>query len=170
MSIINRNRRQIGGILAGLALILAACSSAPQTVEVTRIVPQTVVVTQLATVIVTNILETTPNPTATQAPTATSAFAFNVYFPIPGCPASRLRVGDLAYVSYDGGRNAIRDTPSTAPGDNVIGYADPGEQMVIIDGPVCDYSWLVWKVRLGDGMEGWTPEGNGDEYWLIPNQ
>jgi hypothetical protein len=42
--------------------------------------------------------------------------------------------------------------------------------MTIIGGPVCDFGMLMWQVRLPDGTEGWTPEGNGDRYFLLPTK
>jgi hypothetical protein len=40
--------------------------------------------------------------------------------------------------------------------------------MLIIDGPYCYENWIVWQVDTDGGLQGFTPEGNGDEYWLIP--
>ncbi len=59
-------------LVCGIGLFLAcACGSAARSIEVTRIVPQTVIATQLVTQIVPVIITTTPLPTATYAPSPT---------------------------------------------------------------------------------------------------
>ncbi len=167
-------KRILFGLLAGVLLMTSACAQpTPKVVvvEVTRLVPQTIVVTQIVTpegptaapataAPVENTLPT-PRPTPTSKP-------INVYFPIEGCNASRLHVGEKARVSYVGGNNAIRTSSDTSQ-QNVVAYAEPGDTMTIIGGPECSYHWVVWQVRLDkDNTEGWTPEGNGDVYWLDP--
>ena len=39
---------------------------------------------------------------------------------------------------------------------------------VITDGPVCNYGWVLWEVRSPNGVEGWTPETDGEDFWLDP--
>lgn len=103
------------------------------------------------------------NPTDTAVPVENEE-----YFPLEDCPASRLHVGSQAFVSLDTGENAIRSEPDTNPSDNILGRAQPGEQLEVIGGPVCNYGWVLWEVRTEGGLEGWTPEGDGEEYWLVP--
>ena len=91
------------------------------------------------------------------------------YYPLSDCAASRLFVGDRAFVSLGGGSNGIRSEPDTHPSDNIIGRAPSGEGMLILDGPVCNYGWILWKVKTDSGLVGWTPETkDGKEFWLVP--
>lgn len=91
------------------------------------------------------------------------------YYPLEDCVASRLYVGDRAYVSLGGGSNGIRTEPDTHPADNIIYRAPSGEGMWIIDGPVCNYGWILWKVETDTRHVGWTPETkDGVEFWLVP--
>lgn len=96
------------------------------------------------------------------------SFERESYYPISGCAHSRLQVGDRAIVSYGSGANGIRSEPDTHPADNIIYRAPSGEGLWIIDGPVCNYDWILWKVRTDTGHTGWTPESPGDEFWLTP--
>lgn len=105
-------------------------------------------------------------------PTSTSDLYFTPtpvrYFPLTDCPASQLRPGDSAFVDYNGGVNALRMTFDTHPSDNIIGEIQPGEVVEILDGPVCNYGWVIWKVRTTRYEIGWTPETNGKDYWILP--
>jgi hypothetical protein len=96
------------------------------------------------------------------------AFEREPYYPVSGCAHSRLHVGDRAIVSYGSGANGIRTEPDTHPSDNIIYRAPSGEGLWIIDGPVCNYEWILWKVRTDTGHTGWTPESPGGEFWLTP--
>jgi hypothetical protein len=162
-------------LLVGLFLVSLACSLTPSLgSEPTATISQPAVITQVVTQIV--VVTDTPAPTSppavqpTAIPEATSTYdpySVPVYYPKEDCPGSRIHVGDRAYVSFGGGPNAIRYGADTHY-DNIIGYAQEGEGMDIIDGPYCKYGWLVWFVRTDGGLVGFTPEGNGDEYWLLP--
>jgi hypothetical protein len=116
----------------------------------------------------------TPENTATTFVLPTSTVSEYItptpkaYFPITNCAASQLHVGDSAYVSYEGGTNKLRRTPDTHPSNNIIGEILPGAVVEIIDGPRCNYGWVLWKVRTTDDETGWTPESDGNEFWLIP--
>ena len=81
---------------------------------------------------------------------------------------SRLSVGMDARVSeYPPYPNRVREEPEK---DGVIlGHIEPGEQIVIRDGPSCDEDWVWWKIEsVETGLKGWTAEGDGEEYWLTP--
>ncbi len=95
-------------------------------------------------------------------------FERTAYYPINNCAHSRLHVGDSAVVSYGGRPNAIRSTADTHPANNIIYRAPSGEGLQIIGGPVCNYGWILWKVRTDTGYTGWTPESSGNEFWLTP--
>ncbi len=109
----------------------------------------------------------TITPTPLPLPPTPTADA-RLYNPLPDCPPSRLHVGDSAFVALSGGRNAIRSEPDTHPDDNIEGFAYQGEALQITDGPVCNYGWVLWEVRSPNGITGWTPETDGESFWLDP--
>jgi serine/threonine protein kinase len=90
-----------------------------------------------------------------------------LYTPLSDCAPSHLHVGDSAFVSYDGGKNRIRSEPDVSK-DNGVGEIQPGEVVRIVDGPVCNYGWILWEVETSRQETGWTPESDGDEFWLLP--
>lgn len=98
----------------------------------------------------------------------TLATSAGQYCPLRDCACSYLSVGDYVTVS-NSGPNSIRSDPDLHPSDNIIYRAPVGSGMQIIDGPMCSYGWLVWKVRTDDGIVGYTPESNGKAWWLIPD-
>lgn len=181
-----RNELGKGGfpfVICVLILVTIACSfSALQEPTATPQPPVTVIVTEIVTQIVlpTNTVSTpetsevTPTLTATATVQPAVSGGYDPYsqpqwYPIKGCPASRLHVGDRAYVTVGGGPNGIR-YGSDVRYDTIIGYAEEGEGMLIIDGPWCYYDWIVWQVTTDGGLTGYTPEGDGDEYWLLPEE
>jgi hypothetical protein len=64
--------------------------------------------------------------------------------------------------------NRVRSEPSIS--DNVIAQIYPGTIVKVIEGPVCADSLVFWKVENANipGNNGWTAEGDGNEYWLEP--
>ena len=115
-------------------------------------------------------LSTGSKPPATPTPTPT-------YTPDPSIPWSpcddvifltRLANGMRARVSEEPAiANRVRLEPDNE--SLILGYIQPGELVEIIAGPVCGNGWIWWKViGLAQGTTGWTSEGNGSEYWLIP--
>ena len=119
------------------------------------------------------VVEITPSNTPTQLTPSIEPTDYNTptperYFPLQNCAASQLRLGDSAFVDYDGGKNSLRETPDTHPSDNIIGYIYPGDVVEIIDGPVCNYGWVLWKVMTTTYEEAWTPETDGEEFWILP--
>ena len=159
-------------LLIGILMLLSACSSPTpqvQVVEITRLVPQTVVVTQVVTQIVTVMV---PAPTATFIPATPTSEEFSYYYPFPNsqCGLSIIHVGDEVYVNYFGpsDTNFLRSDPDTWGDKNVIGQAYNGTRMKVIGGPVCSYNLIMWEVQMDDGNTAWTAEGNGKDFWLIP--
>lgn len=112
-----------------------------------------------------------PLPSLTQAATQTSSVFITptpiLYQPLSNCVASHLRIGDSAFVSYDGGKNKIRSEPDTSPSDNIIAEIQPGEVVRIVGGPECNYGWILWEVETTRQETGWTPESDGQEFWLM---
>jgi len=105
-----------------------------------------------------------PSPTRHITPTPES------YFPLPDCAASQLRVGDSAFVAYEGTRNRLRTSSDLGSSTNFIDdEAQPGEVLHIIGGPECYHeNYVVWEVETTRREQGWTPEGNGTVFWLLP--
>ncbi|NPV75259.1 MAG: SH3 domain-containing protein [Anaerolineae bacterium] len=64
--------------------------------------------------------------------------------------------------------NRVRSEPNL--GAEILGEIQPGQGMTIIEGPVCTDGWIWWKVQADNtNLIGWTAEGDGDSYWLVPN-
>lgn len=157
--------------LSSFILLLISGCAAPTPVEVivTQLVPQTVIVTQIVTREVTSVPSPTTLPEITPSPTSAVA-NFDFYYPFPNtdCGLSIVHVGDQVYVSYGGTSNALRRTPDSRFPTNVIGYAIQGEILDVVGGPECNYGLVMWKVKTSYGLTGWTAEGNGTDFWLIP--
>ncbi len=114
------------------------------------------------------------DPTSTKAVPITSTSSVYItptpklYHPLADCAPSHLKLGDSAFINYEGGKNNIRNEPDTHPSDNVIGVVYPGEVVLIVGGPVCNYGWLLWEVQTTRNEKGWTPETDGKDFWLLP--
>ena len=127
-----------------------------QTATVFRIDP--------ATNAVTAQIATGSMQAATIVPTPTTRIV--QWKPCEDAPTSRLKVGDIAYVTKDPPLpNRVRKEPNREA--EILGLIVPGGGMDIIDGPSCSNGWVWWKVKNAD-LEGWTPEGDFETYWLIP--
>ncbi len=177
MSKIDRRKLVYGFIFISLFLSMLACR-----IEAPRIILEetpTLVPTQIITRVVTQVIiptaaagqPTQPPPPATEAPAATATWdplAAPIYYPLPNCVASRLRINTWAQVSLVGGANAIRTSIDLNAETNIIYYAQPGETLYILDGPYCPQGYITWFVETKDGVRGFTPEGDGNEYWLWP--
>jgi len=176
MLTIDRRKRIYILILVSLFLSSLACR-----VEAPRIVlsdetetPTVQVITQVITEVITPTpiyIPPTVAPTQTPEPTETPPFdpgSAPIYYPLKDCVASRLYRGDLASVSMVGGANAIRSSADLSAEGNIMAYAQPGDILKIVDGPYCDIGHIVWLVETLDLIRGFTPEGNGNEYWLFP--
>ena len=101
-------------------------------------------------------------PTVMPSPTPRSV----LWQPCPDAATSRLKVGDTAYVTKNPPLpNRVRSEPSTE--SEILGLIVPGGGMDILEGPTCANGWVWWKVKNAD-LEGWTPEGDLETYWLIP--
>lgn len=101
-------------------------------------------------------------PTVIPSPTARVV----IWRPCPDAATSRLKVGDIAYVTKDPPvPNRVRREPSRQA--DILGLINPGGSMDIIDGPACADGWVWWKVKNAD-YEGWMSEGDHETYWMIP--
>jgi hypothetical protein len=84
----------------------------------------------------------------------------------PGAPPFTLALGDWVRVSVDPPLpSRLRSTIGMS--GTVVGEAQPGENLLVIDGPLCANTFTWWKVRTIDGLEGWAAEGDADSYWLV---
>ncbi len=109
--------------------------------------------------------EAGPRPTPTITPTINPDL---IWVLCGDAFQTRLSVGETAVVNTDSHiPNRVRDE---AGGDNpIIGYIEPGEAVRIVEGPICLSQWVWWKVTsLSTNLTGWTSEGDGTEYWLVP--
>jgi hypothetical protein len=165
-------------VIMSLLLVLSACAPNPDFDS--QFEEQVVVITQVATQIV---VPTNPPRTATPVPTATPSteyissggfdpFAAPIYYPLTGCSASRLHVGDTAYVAYSGGLVGLYRNKGLGFEPN-LRLPDVGSEAEIIDGPFCNEGWIYWEIVIpnsdaADAISGYMPEGNGSEYFLLP--
>lgn len=119
----------------------------------------------------TPTLSPIPTFTSTRSPSPTFTSEANEaaeWYPCPRLYASRLQVGDQAYVSYNPPlANNVRENPSLSA--RLLGKLQPGEEMVIIDGPECNNNMIWWYIQAsGNSLRGWTSEGDSENYWLVP--
>ncbi len=77
---------------------------------------------------------------------------------------SRLRVGARGIV-LPGLPNALRSQPSKRSLSALLGEIPSGATFAIISGPICADNLAWWQVNYA-GLTGWTPEGEGETYWL----
>ncbi len=164
------------GILLVLTLVVSACAvEEPQTDQAAQSANPLVLVTNIVVQIVaTPTVTPVPPPEEETIPVVNSIsnggwdpFAVPIYYPLRGCAASRLHPKDVAFVG--GGAGVIGIHYSSE-----IGYApifrhlQPGEVIDIVAGPWCENGTVVWKVATSDKYVGYTPEGDGSTYWLLP--
>ena len=84
----------------------------------------------------------------------------------PGAPDITLKPGDWTQVSVNPPLpSRIRSQPGSS--GEVIGQAQPGENVLVVDGPRCDNGYTWWYVHSPDGLEGWAAEGDAAGYWLV---
>ncbi|RPJ38355.1 MAG: SH3 domain-containing protein, partial [Chloroflexi bacterium] len=89
-----------------------------------------------------------------------------IWKPCPDAATSRLKVGDLAYVTKDPPvPNRVRKEPNRQA--EILGLINPGGSMQILEGPTCADGWVWWKVKNAD-LEGWMAEGDHETYWMVP--
>jgi hypothetical protein len=82
----------------------------------------------------------------------------------PGFLPSRLAAGGAGFVIRDV-RVVVRREASLR--SLRTGVLEPGATFDVMDGPICAGNTAWWLVHSGE-VEGWTPEGEGDTYWLEP--
>lgn len=166
----------IAGTLTADALNQVSPTTAVPKTNVPSPPPVTVTVPPTLTLPPTLIPSATWTPTDTPVPpTATFTWtptpaAKPTWQPCPSTYPSRLYVGDTAFVSKDPPlANRLRSEPNT--GSTILALIQPGEEMVVVGGPVCSNQWIWWQVRTSaGGITGWTAEGDTSGYWLVPKR
>lgn len=89
-----------------------------------------------------------------------------IWQPCPDAPSSRLKVGDIAYVTKDPAvPNRVRKEANLEA--EILGLVNPGASVRITGGPTCAEGWVWWQVENAD-FSGWTSEGDKETYWLVP--
>jgi hypothetical protein len=157
-------------------LILVACNqgAAPTQTPTQRSV-KTLASTSTPAPTTTQVPPSTPTPTAkaTSAHVSTNTPARSAtpekkdkVISCPGAPEITLKLNDWAMVSTDPPLpNKIRSQPGTSA--ELIGQVQPGENVLVVDGPTCADGYTWWFVRSLEGLEGWTVEGDNEGYWLV---
>jgi hypothetical protein len=165
------------GVILSLALLVSACAQTMSSSDQgQQVVYPTVLVKQFVTqVVATPTVAPTPIPeepvpAVVAKPAANGEwdpYSAPIYYPIPGCVASRLHKGDVAFVANGAGTMSIFQTKDIgfAP---IYRHLNAGELMDIIQGPWCDRGAVTWKIASADGYVGFVPEGDGSVYWLLP--
>ncbi len=167
-------------IVLGSWILLSPMQSARQ-MEPPVVLTPTLALSEEAPVIITATLEpsqtTAPpdSPAATNLPAATvlpTATATQkpplTWAACPGTYLSQLHVGDKAMVSLNPPLpNNVRAQPDTTA--KFLFAIQPGQVVEINDGPGCSNNWVWWQIMTQDGRSGWTAEGDGTDYWLVPN-
>src|SRR3990172_1659557 len=158
-----------GAAVVGVILCLAAFVTLSVLSERNRIGPGR---TPTVLVIQPSQVGTTPPPgvilvTATPGTQATAVS--EAWAPSPHSSyLSRLRGGDNREGSSDPPL-APRARGEPVMDAEVLGFIQPGEDALVIDGPGCSNGWVWWKVQSKEtDVEGWTAEGDSSSYWLVP--
>jgi hypothetical protein len=89
--------------------------------------------------------------------------------PCENGPFSRLVLGKQVYTLK---QPALPQRLHKEPGKDKerVGWIQPGEAAMILEGPMCADNWVWWKVETVTGKTtGWAAEGSETEYWLFPS-
>lgn len=110
----------------------------------------------------------TPNATATPVETATHPEGTQT-FDCPGAPAISLNLDTWARANTEPAfPNLLRSQPDLSA--EVVGKIQPGELVLVTDGPQCADGYPWWFVLSVNGLKGWVAEGEADVSWLVPLQ
>ncbi len=110
----------------------------------------------------------TPNSTATPIVTAIPPEG-NQYLHCPGAPETSLNVDTWARANTESAfPNLVRSHAALSA--EIMGKIQPGELVLVADGPRCADGYNWWFVLSVDGLEGWIAEGEEAVYSLVPLQ
>ncbi len=87
--------------------------------------------------------------------------------PIACTLAPRLTIGGSGQVT-PGLPNALRTQPRRGPDSLIMGTIPGGGVFTVVSGPQCDNEGRNWWQVSYNSQIGWTPEGEGGIYWLMP--
>jgi hypothetical protein len=87
----------------------------------------------------------------------------------PNSPPSRL-VPNMQGIVLPGEPNVLRSQPGTRDDSLILGEIPAGDLFTVIFGPQCGNDGRLWWQVLYNNRLGWTPEGDGETYWLEPWQ
>lgn len=105
---------------------------------------------------------TTPRPVVTATPTATTNQ--------PRCadaPPVQLEIGDMARINADDNSPNVLYMYANGNSESVA-IIPRSADITIVRGPLCNGGMRWWRVTY-NGKVGWTPDGRGDTYYLIPD-
>ena len=137
------------GCILMVLVILSACAPTPTQPPVDTVIAYpTVIITQYVTqVVATPTITPIPPPTkqvqviTPAASTGWDPFKVDIYYPIRGCVASRLHVGDVAFVAGGPVGLYMSENIGDAP---TFRNLEPGEMIDIEAGP----QLLQWDAHL----------------------
>ncbi len=131
-------------------------------------VPPVAVATNTVTIMPPTATFTIVPPTPYILPSRTPQAG--AYSACPNAYPSILHKGDVAMVSLDPPiENNLRDKPTTE--SPITGSLEPGEKVNIVGGPACMGYYVWWHVvSQSSGREGYTAEGDFNDYWLVKVQ
>lgn len=134
----------------------------PATIEPTRLASQTP--SSSATQIPFASVTSSPSPTLSPTPGAT-----NANLVCPNTYPTQLKKGIRVYANlYPNLPSRIREQATTRA--KIVGMISPGEEADVLDGPACAEGWIWWKIKKDNGLTGWTAEGDGKDYWILPKK
>jgi hypothetical protein len=109
---------------------------------------------------------------ATQVLTASPGTAAATGTPHCASAWSRLIPDSLARVVDRPGDHDIRIRVAPEANAEILVELPEGEILYVVSGPVCADGLVFWLVEHDDipGGEGWTAEGDFEEYWLEPSE
>ena len=83
----------------------------------------------------------------------------------PGVPPAIMAIGQTGVVT-PGDPNILRSAPAKVS-SNIIGQIPAGGTFIVLSGPQCADGLRFWQVNY-NGRIGWTADGQGSIYWLMP--
>jgi hypothetical protein len=109
----------------------------------------------------------------TSAPTLEATLAStSAPTPATSCadaPAIQISANSWAHVSlFPPLASNVRKDPGLD--GKLVSRLAPGQIVWVMEGPRCADGYAWWLVRDNDYQQGWTAEGNAENYWLLPSQ